>query len=212
MDSTIKPEKDTGKRWGLLGAVLGAVAASLCCIGPLVLITLGIGGAWAGSLSALEPYRPFFMGFTVLALGYAFYRVYRRPKADEHCEPGSYCASPRSGKINKIGLWVVTILAVGLLATPWLLGLGAAKDGRAEAHTGLQAARTKTATLTLRKMTCNGCVVTTTKALKQAKGVVKIVVTLKPPRAVVTYDPTKTNVAALIAVTTRAGYPSSEVR
>lgn len=101
---------------------------------------------------------------------------------------------------------------MGLLATPWLLGLGAGKGGRAEAHTGLQATQTKTATLKVRKMTCNGCVVTVTKALKQAKGVVKVVVTLKPPRAVVTYDPTRTTVAALIAATTHAGYPASELR
>lgn len=208
---TKRRDRDGGKRLGLMGAILGAVAASLCCIGPLVLLTLGIGGAWAGTLSALEPYRPFFTGFTVLALVFAFYRVYRRPK-EEHCEPGSYCANPRSGKYNKSALWVVTVLAVGLLAAPWLLGLGGGKDGRAVAHTGLRAARTATATLALRKMTCNGCVVTVTKALNQASGVVKIVVTLNPPRAVVTYDPTKTTVAALIAVTTSAGYPSSEVR
>ncbi len=35
------------------GGILGALAASSCCIVPLVLFGLGIGGAWIGNLTAL---------------------------------------------------------------------------------------------------------------------------------------------------------------
>lgn len=47
-------------RWSLGGALVAAVAASVCCLGPLVLLALGVSGAWASSLRALEPYRPTF--------------------------------------------------------------------------------------------------------------------------------------------------------
>ncbi|MEE8437022.1 MAG: mercuric transporter MerT family protein, partial [Candidatus Neomarinimicrobiota bacterium] len=104
---------------GMVGAVLAAVAASVCCVGPLLLLGLGIGGAWVGNLTALEPFRPYLMGLTAVLLGYAFYRIYSKPKA-EACEPGSYCANPKSDKINKISLWIVTVFVVGLLAFPYL--------------------------------------------------------------------------------------------
>ncbi|MGV8617633.1 mercuric transporter MerT family protein, partial [Pseudomonas aeruginosa] len=47
-------------RGALLTGGLAAILASTCCLGPLVLIALGFSGAWIGSLTVLEPYRPFF--------------------------------------------------------------------------------------------------------------------------------------------------------
>jgi mercuric ion transport protein len=54
------------------GAIAAAVAASACCIGPLVFALLGIGGA--GFLVALEPYRPVFTVVTVglLSIGWSW--------------------------------------------------------------------------------------------------------------------------------------------
>lgn len=43
------------KPWIAAGGILGAIAASSCCILPLVLFSLGIGGAWIGNLTALAP-------------------------------------------------------------------------------------------------------------------------------------------------------------
>jgi len=83
----------------LKAAIVTAVLASVCCAVPLVLVALGISGAWIGNLTALEPDRPFFMLITALFLGYAFYKIYHKPKA-EACEPGGYCAHPRSDKIH----------------------------------------------------------------------------------------------------------------
>ena len=55
--------KLTGKG-SLIAGVLAAIGASVCCVGPLVLLALGIGGSWVGSLTAMEPYRPFLIGLT----------------------------------------------------------------------------------------------------------------------------------------------------
>jgi mercuric ion transport protein len=63
------------------GSVLGALAASSCCIVPLVLFALGVGGAWIGNLTAFAPYQPLFVTFTLGFLGAGFYLLYRRPKA-----------------------------------------------------------------------------------------------------------------------------------
>ena len=48
----------------LLAGVAAAIGASLCCVALLVLLSLGIGGAWIGNLTVLEPYRPIFVGVT----------------------------------------------------------------------------------------------------------------------------------------------------
>src|SRR5258708_38748144 len=45
-----------------VGSLVGAVAASSCCMLPLVLFMLGVSGAWIGSLVRLAPYQPYFIG------------------------------------------------------------------------------------------------------------------------------------------------------
>lgn len=103
--------------WLAAGGVLGAILASACCTGPLVLLTLGISGAWIGNLTALEPYKPI---FAVIALGFiaaGFRQVYVRKHSV--CEPGTFCASPSSALISKIAFWVSVILVVAALTVSW---------------------------------------------------------------------------------------------
>ena len=104
----------------LVAGILSAVGASICCVGPLVLLALGVSGAWIGSLTALEPYRPIFIGLTLLFLGFAFYRLYLvRPT----CSHESACANPRTLKRQRLGFWIVTVLVFGLIAVPWVAPL-----------------------------------------------------------------------------------------
>ncbi len=99
------------------GGVLGALAASSCCILPLVLFSLGIGGAWIGNLTALYPYKPYFVTITLLFLAGGFYSAYRKPKVA--CGPGSYCATPASRRLLKISLWGAALLVSAALAFPY---------------------------------------------------------------------------------------------
>jgi mercuric ion transport protein len=104
----------------LIAGILSAIGASICCVGPLVLLALVVSGAWIGSLTALESYRPIFIGLTLLFLGFAFYRLYLvRPS----CSPESACADPRTLKRQRLGFWIVTLLLIGLIAVPWLAPL-----------------------------------------------------------------------------------------
>ena len=114
------PLDRSGKREGLFatGGIIGAIAASSCCILPLVLFTLGISGAWIGNLTALAPYQPVFFAVTAGFLGFGFWRVYRRPKAVA-CADGS-CARPVSKRIVKTALWTATVLVLAALAFPYV--------------------------------------------------------------------------------------------
>ncbi len=203
MDITHEELTNRGRKWGLFGAILAAITASVCCVGPLVLLALGVSGAWIGNLTALEPYRPIFAVLAFGFLGFAFYRVYRKPKAEE-CEDGSYCANPRTDRINKTVLWIVTVAIVGLLVFPYL-----APRLLAGATPADQTAKTAQVVLAVENMTCASCPLTVGSSLRQVPGVVDAHATLNPPQAIVSYDQTKATVDDLIAATTNAGYPSA---
>lgn len=104
----------------LIAGVLAAIGGSVCCIGPLVLLALGIGGTWVGSLTAMEPYRPIFIGLTLLFLGLAWRRLYQMPRA---CDPKTPCANPRTIRRQRLTFWIISVLLLGLLAVPSLAPL-----------------------------------------------------------------------------------------
>ncbi len=109
---------DDGKQTkrGLLatGGVVGAILASACCVAPLLLLMLGVSGAWIGNLTALEPYKPLFATVALIFIGLGFWQVYFKTKPA--CDDGSYCARPESALITKAALWFSTVL-VGLALT-----------------------------------------------------------------------------------------------
>lgn len=100
----------TRARWLAAVSVSGALVASSCCVVPFVLVTLGIGGAWMGNLTALDPYKPYFVIATVAFLCAGFWTVYLTPK--KQCAEGSYCARPTSARITKTALWAATLLVI----------------------------------------------------------------------------------------------------
>ncbi|MGB7336897.1 MAG: mercuric transporter MerT family protein [Salaquimonas sp.] len=103
------------------GGILGAIAASTCCIIPLVLFSLGISGAWIGQLTALSAYQPIFIAFTLGFLGYGYWLVYRKPKIA--CAEGEACARPLPNIIVKTALWFATALILLAFAWPYLVPL-----------------------------------------------------------------------------------------
>ncbi|VAV88146.1 Mercuric transport protein, MerT [hydrothermal vent metagenome] len=105
---------DSSKRWFASLGVVGGLLASSCCVAPLAFVLLGISGAWIGNLTALEPYKWYFVGLSSLFLILGFWYVYFR--AAPACEDGSYCASPKSSIIIKTALWIGALL-VALSAT-----------------------------------------------------------------------------------------------
>lgn len=108
------------RRPALLAAagMAGAVAASTCCIAPLVLFGLGVSGAWIGNLTALAPYQPIVVAVTLGFLTAGYWLVYRTPAAA--CAADSGCSRPPSRRSVKIALWAATALTAAALAFPYL--------------------------------------------------------------------------------------------
>jgi len=104
----------------LLAGGVAALVASTCCLGPLVLITLGFSGAWISHLTALEPYQPIFMSAALLALALAGKRIWR-PAAQ--CAPGEVCALPRVRRAYQLLFLMVLALVLAALGFPFIAPL-----------------------------------------------------------------------------------------
>jgi mercuric ion transport protein len=106
-----------------IGGVLGAIAASSCCIAPLALFSLGVSGAWIGNLTALAPYQPYFISATLICLGYGYWLVYRSRRTA--CAKDAACARTLPSRAVMTGLVLATLLvavAIGLdLIGPYFL-------------------------------------------------------------------------------------------
>lgn len=111
---------DSHGRGALWAGGLAAILASTCCLGPLVLVALGVSGAWIGNLTVLEPYRPLFIGAALVALFFAWRRIFR-PATD--CKPGEVCALPQVRTTYKVIFWIVVALVLIALAFPYVLPL-----------------------------------------------------------------------------------------
>lgn len=113
-------EQDKLARTTLAGGALAAIAASACCLGPLILVSLGIGGAWISNLTLLEPFRPVFIGIALVSMILAYRRIYRAPPASA-CAPGTLCALPRTNMTYRILFWSVSFLVLVALAYPYVV-------------------------------------------------------------------------------------------
>jgi copper chaperone CopZ len=202
-----------------LGTVLSAVMASACCWLPLLLLAFGVSGA--GIAGALDAYRPVFITLTVVFLAAALYFTYRpRKSASEDCcaTAKDCCAAPSPTSkgwfnmmtLNKVMLWVVTVIAVAFLFFPNYMKFFLSGGGSGEPATNNPLVRTTT--FSVEGMTCEGCAALVEKAIKDVPGVLSIKVNYERKRAVVTSeaccpDPTEAVVNAVQA----AGYRATVV-
>src|SRR5260370_38570868 len=107
MEDTSALSLGASRKWTIAsaaGAVLAALGASLCCIGPLAFAIVGVGGA--GLLVKFEAYRPYFTLATVGLLGLGFYFSYRPRRIAEDARAGPQCGSehPRTTRLGQVML------------------------------------------------------------------------------------------------------------
>ena len=112
---TIKQERvfggsERGTTLMAAGGLLGALAASSCCILPVALFSLGISGAWIGNFTRLAPYQPYFLAATIVFLGTGYWLVHRPSRAA--CVEGEACARPLPNRLVNIVLIVATVLVL----------------------------------------------------------------------------------------------------
>ena len=195
-------------RLAVSGSVIAAAAASLCCVGPLAFVLLGLGSF--GAAAALGAARPYLMGAAVLLLAFGFYRAYFRRGAA--CAPGEACASKPAGQPTRAALWVAAAAVITFALSPYYAGALARRVSPPEPGAAAPAAAVATARFKVSGMTCAGCETTIKLALEKTPGVRGSEVSYERGEAVVEYDPRLTTPEKLREAISATGYPAEAAK
>ncbi|MCL1061158.1 mercuric transporter MerT family protein [Shewanella benthica] len=107
--------------WPMVGGVLAAIGASLCCAGPFVLLMLGISGSWISTLAAFDPFRPYFIVLVVGLFLWAGWKVYRPL---DQCSADGVCSVADNRRRYRMVFWLMSLIAAMLVSSPyWLVWL-----------------------------------------------------------------------------------------
>jgi copper chaperone CopZ len=166
-----------------MAAIFSSLIASLCCIGPVVAALLGIGTF--GFLTALETFRPYLTILSIALIGAAFYLSYRMRKK---CADGS-CETVRRPSIR--GVWIGSILVVGLLAFPYL---SFSQD---------PVVIPKAAVISVKGMTCAGCEKLVESVVGKLDGVSAVHASASEGKINVVIDSTKISLPSIITTLDR---------
>ena len=202
----------SGPKAGLsaVGAVVAALLAAACCIGPAVLAIAGLGGA--ASAFILAPYRSYLLGFSFVLLGLGFYFAYRRKSTA--CRADGQRLTASSGQAGKLLLWIATpVVVLVSLSSPIsglrTLPLGARRAGATADRASRRASAALTTTVTIKGMTCGGCVAKVQERLDRVPGVVGFTVSLSSGEARVLYAPAETTPEAIAAAVSETGFAAT---
>ena len=102
-------ESTNYKRWATVsGALAGALAASACCVLPMILLWVGISGAWIANLTALAAYHGVFIGGAAILLAMSYYFIFIRSKGE--CEEGEVCSRPLPDLWVRASFWLALVM------------------------------------------------------------------------------------------------------
>jgi len=96
-----------------IGAIIAGIIASIACLGPLILLALGLGGIWAGTFMHLNAIRPYMIGITVLFLVFAFWKLYITPR---NRPSDGLCHTQKKLRKKRIIFWFIVIVVTILVA------------------------------------------------------------------------------------------------
>jgi copper chaperone CopZ len=192
-------EQKTSK--GLIGAgILTAIAASLCCITPVLALIAGSSGL-ASAFSWLEPARPYLIGITVLVIGFAWYQKLKPKPADEcGCEEDE---KPKFIQSKKF-LGIVTAFAIVMLAFPYYSSIFYPKTEKQIIV--VDKSNIQKVEFTISGMTCAGCEEHVNHEANKLTGIINSTASYENENAIVEFDNSQTNIAEIEKAINSTGY------
>jgi len=185
----------------LIGAgLLTAIAASMCCITPVVALIAGTSGL-ASTFSWLEPYRPYLIGLTILVLGFAWYQKLK-PKKQIDCN----CETEEKPKFiqSKMFLGIVTAFAIVMLAFPYYAHIFFPKTEKQIIV--VDKSNVQTVEFSISGMTCASCEEHVNHEVNKLSGILKSTASYENENAIVEFDNSKTNIAEIEKAINGTGY------
>ena len=185
----------------LIGAgLLTAIAASLCCITPVLALVAGTSGL-ASTFSWLEPFRSYFIGLTMLVLGFAWYQKLK-PKKQIDCN----CETEEKPKFiqSKMFLGIVTALAILMLAFPYYANIFYLKTEKQIIV--IDKSNVQTVEFSISGMTCASCEEHVNHEVNKLLGIIKSTVSYEKGNTIVEFDNSKTSIAEIEKAINGTGY------
>ena len=185
----------------LIGAgLLTAIAASLCCITPVLALVAGTSGL-ASTFSWLEPARPYFIGLTILVLGFAWYQKLK-PKKQIDCN----CETEEKPKFiqSKMFLGIVTAFAIVMLAFPYYTHIFYPTTEKQIIV--IDKSNVQTVKFTIIGMTCASCEEHVNHEVNKLSGIIKSSTSYENGNSIVEFDNSKTNITDIEKAINRTGY------
>ncbi len=184
--------------------VLTAIAASLCCITPVLALMAGSSGI-ASVFSWMDPFRPYLIGLTVLLIGFAWYQKLKPQKTDD-----CICDTAEKQKFiqTKSFLGIVTVFTALMIAFPYY-----SKIFYPENKSKLiivDKAPTHQATLKIKGMTCEACEEHVKHEVNKLAGILTLSVSYTNRNALITFDTTQTNIKEIEKAVEKTGYKITE--
>lgn len=193
--------KSKSRKWAGAG-LLSAVAASLCCIAPVLALVSGASGV-ASTFSWMEPFRPYLIGITVLVLAFAWYQKLK-PKTKEEID----CNCDDDGKLpfmqTKRFLGLITVFAALMLAFPYYSGIFYPANKK-EAII-MDSSNVQNISFNIKGMTCSSCEEHVNHAVNELEGIVEINSSYEKGNAKVKFDKSKTSIEEIEKAINSTGY------
>jgi len=192
---------------GIIGAgLLTAFAASLCCITPVLALFSGATGI-ASTFSWMEPFRPYLIGLTIMALGFAWYQKLKPKKAAMDCD----CEEDKpSFWQSKSFLGIVTVLAFLLMAFPSYSKIFFPRTPETQVIV-VDKSNIQQLKLSVSGMDCQACTQTINLALSKVPGVLEYSTDYKDGSSLVKFDHSKTGDQAIVNAINETGYKVTNI-
>jgi len=183
-------------------SVFTAIAASLCCIVPVVAILAGSSSIVA-NFSWIEPARPYLIGLSMVVLAFAWYIKLKPAKtSDMDCN----CEIKKSSFVqSKSFLAIITAVSILMMAFPLYAGIFNPSP-KVQSNLVALADSRKQVKFTIQGMTCAGCEAEVNNELSKVNGVLTYKTSYISKSSLVTYDALKVDVKSIEAAISQTGY------
>jgi len=179
--------------------VFTAIAASVCCIVPVVALVAG-SGAMASSFSWIAPARPYMIGLTVALLGFAWYQKLKKPQVIDDCG----CDKKPLFFQSRMFLLSVTLFAALVIAFPFYAKAFFPKKEKTSVT--VEKSNIQTVELNIKGMGCEACEQEIDHEVNKLPGIVRSTVSYKNKKAVIQFDISKTTLKDITDAVNATGY------
>ncbi|HDZ06416.1 mercuric transport protein MerTP [Maribacter sp.] len=188
----------------LLGtSIVTALAASICCVTPVLAILAGT-TSLASTFSWIEPFRPYLIGFTILVLAFAWYQ---KISSKKEVEIDCACEDEKPKFINSLMfLFLVTLFTGAVLTFPSYSHIFYSNSNSSKEIIYVEQSNVKVIKITIEGMTCSGCEAHIESEVNKLEGVLKVDADYEAANTIVQYDETKVDLLNIETAILSTGY------